>query len=83
MTVDPTFNLEESECTPTTYCHLVVQTRRYKTYSIFLGPILTHYWKIFPTFLHFSSALVALRKDLEVFGSDGKKALILCICARV
>ncbi|XP_065891101.1 uncharacterized protein [Dysidea avara] len=79
MTVGPTFNLGEFECTPTTYRHLMVQTRRYKTYPVFVGPILIHYRKNFSTFLHFSSALVALRKDLQylrVFGSDGEKALI-------
>ena len=35
--------------------------------------------QFFSTFLHFSSALVALRKDLQclrVFGCDGEKALI-------
>ena len=79
MTVDPTFSLGEFECTPVTYRQLLVQTRRGKVSPVFLGPILIHYRKNFPTFLHFAASLVSLRKELQcirVFGTDGEKALV-------
>ena len=79
LTVDPTFNLGDFECTPITYRHLLLSTRRYGTAPIFLGPILIHYRKNFQSFLFFSSSLVGLRRPLEgirVFGTDGEKALV-------
>lgn len=79
MTVDPTFSLGEFECTPVTYRQLLVQTRRGKVSPVFLGPVLVHYRKNFPSFLHFAASLVSLRKELQclrVFGTDGEKALI-------
>ena len=79
MTVDPTFSLGEFECTPVTYCQLLVQTRRGKVSPVFLGPVLIHYRKNFPSFLHFAASLVSLRKELQclrAFGTDGEKALV-------
>ena len=79
MTVDPTFCLGEFECTPITYRHLLVVTRRNKTSPVFLGPILIHYRKNFGSFLFFASSLVSLRRELQClrsFGSDGEKALV-------
>lgn len=51
LTVDPTFNLADFECTPITYRHLLVSTRRYGTAPIFLCPILIHFRKNFQSFL--------------------------------
>ena len=76
LTVDPTFNLGDFECTPITYRHLLLTTRRYGTAPVFLGLILIHYRKNFQSFL---SSLVGLRRPLEgirVFGTDGEKALV-------
>lgn len=47
MTIDPTFCLGEFECTPVTYRHLLLITRRNKTPPVFMGPVLIHYRKIF------------------------------------
>ena len=79
MTVDPTFSLGEFECTPVTYRQLLVQTCRGKVSPVFLGPVLIHYRKNFPTFLHFAASLVSLWKELQcirAFGMDGEKALV-------
>ena len=79
MTVDPTFCLGEFECTPITYRHLLVVTRRNKTSPVFIGPTLIHYRKNFASFLFFASSLVSLRRELQClrsFGTDGEKALV-------
>ena len=79
MTINPTFSLREFECTPVTYRQLLVQTRQGKVSPVFLGPVLIHYRKNFPSFLHFAASLVSLRKELQclrVFGTDGEKALV-------
>ena len=79
LTVDPTFSLGDFECTPVTYRHLLLVTRRYGKHPVFLGPVLVHYRKNFASFLFFASSLVGLRKSLEglrVFGTDGESALV-------
>ncbi len=79
LTVDPTFCLGDFECTPTTYRNLLLESKRYKTSPIFLGPILLHYHKNIGTFLFFASTLVSLNRGLQClrsFGTDGEGALI-------
>ena len=79
LTVDPTFCLGEFECTPITYRHLLLRSRRYDTSPLFLGPVLVHYRKNFPSFLFFTSSLVGLRRPLEgirAIGTDGEAALV-------
>ncbi len=79
LTVDPTFCLGDFECTPTTYRHLLLTTRRYGTAPVFVGPVLIHYRKNFASFLFFAASLVALRRSLEglrSFGTDGEQALV-------
>jgi hypothetical protein len=79
VTVDPTFSLGDFECTPTTYRHLLLITRRNKVHPVFLGPVLIHYRKNFSTFLYFASTIIGLKKDLsnlKVFGTDGEKSLV-------
>ena len=83
LTVDPTFCLGDFECTPITYRHLLLLSKRYDTHPVFLGPILTHYRKNFSSFLFFASSLVSLRKSLEavrVFETDGESALVDAFC---
>ena len=78
VTVDPTFCLGDFECTPITYRHMLLVTRRYGS-PVFLGPVLMHYRKNFASFLFFASSLVGLRRSLEgirVFGTDGEVPLI-------
>ena len=73
LSIDPTFCLGDFECTPTTYRHLLLATRRYGKPPIFIGPCLVHYWK------NFAASLVALRRELEAlrsFGTDGERALV-------
>ena len=79
LTVDPTFCLGDFECTPITYRHLLLTTRRYGKPPVFLGPVLVHYRKNFASFLFFASSLVGLKRSLEairVFGTDGESALV-------
>ena len=76
VTIDPTFCLGDFECTPTTYRHLLLATRRYGKPPIFIGPCLVHYRKNFASFLFCTALLVALRRDLRSFGTDGEKALV-------
>ena len=79
MTIDPTFCLGEFECTPTTYRHLLVITRRYNTPPIFIGPVLIHYRKNFASFLFFASSLVSAKRELQrlkAFGTDGEETLV-------
>lgn len=79
LTVDPTFSLGDFECTPTTYRHLLLTTRRSAISPVFVGPTLIHYRKNFSSFLFFAASLIAHRRRLEglrCFGTDGEKALI-------
>ena len=74
-----TFCLGDFECTPITYQHLLLVSRRYGKPPIFIGPVLIHYRKNFSSFLFFASSLIGLRKSLEairVFGTDGEVALV-------
>ena len=43
VTVDSTFCLGDFECTPITYRHMLLVTRRYGTPPAFLGHVLLHY----------------------------------------
>ena len=79
LTVDPTFCLGDFECTPISYHHLLLVSRRYGKHPVFIGPLLIHYRKNFASFLFFASSLIGLRKSLEairVFGTDGEIALV-------
>lgn len=79
LTVDPTFCLEDFECTPTTYRHMLLVSRRYETPPILVGPTMIHYKKNFSSFLFFTTSLLTLRRNLEslkCFGTDGEKALV-------
>ena len=51
LTVDPTFNLGEFDVTPTAYQNLLLQSVRYGTSPIFIGPTMIHYRKTFHTYL--------------------------------
>ena len=78
FTVDPTFSLGDFDVTPITYHHLLLETVRYGTHPVFVGPTLVHYRKTFGTYLFFASSLIGLRPDLRAvhaFGTDGEKAL--------
>ena len=78
LTVDPTFNLGDFDATPTAYRNLLLETVRYGTHPVFIGPTLVHYRKTFGTYLFFASSLIGLRPELralQAFGTDGEKAL--------
>ena len=51
LTMDPTLCLGDFECTPITYQHLLLVSRRYGKHPIFIGPVLIHYRKNFASFL--------------------------------
>lgn len=75
ITVDPTFLLRSFDVTPITYCHLLLECQRTGKPPIWLGPLLIHYEKSFPTD---TSSLVGLNKDLHmliVFGTDEEESL--------
>ena len=78
LTVDPTFKLGNFDVTPITYHHQLLETVRYKTSPLFIGPTLIHYRKTFNTYVFFASSLIGLHRDLQgvrAFGTDGEKAL--------
>ena len=78
LTVNPTFNLGDFDVTPTAYHHLLLETVRYGSSPVFIGPTLVHYRKTFGTYLFFSSSLIGMRPELravQAFGTDGEKAL--------
>ena len=79
LTLDPTFCLEFSDVTPSTYRHLLVECRRTGRPPVMIGPTLIHYRKTFASYLYFASSMIAQCKEIEqlrVFGTDGEKALI-------
>ena len=49
LTIDPTFSLGPFDVTPTTYRHLLVESHRYSTYPVCIGPIMIHFKKSFST----------------------------------
>ena len=51
VTADPTSTLEDFDVTPITYQHLLLETKQSKKTPVFLGPVLTRYWKTFTTYL--------------------------------
>ena len=78
LSIDLTFNLGDFDVTPTTYYHQLLESVRYSTSPIFVGPCLVHYRKTFGTYLFFASTLVGLRRPLEAvcaIGTDGEEAL--------
>ena len=78
LTVDPTFNLGDFDVTPTAFRNLLLESVRYGTHPIMIGPTLVHYRKTFGTYLFFASSLIGLRPELralQAFGTDGEKAL--------
>ena len=54
LTVDPTFNLGDFDATPMAYRNLLLETVRYGTHPVFIGPTLVHYRKTFGTYLFFA-----------------------------
>lgn len=79
LTVDPTFNLGNFDVTPVTYRHLMLESVRYGSCPLFIGPTLVHYKKTFHTYIFFASTLIGLRKGLQrvrAFGTDGEAALV-------
>jgi hypothetical protein len=58
-----TFCFGAFECIPTTYRHSLMITQRNQTSPIFLGPMLTHYCKNFPSFYFFHLHLLNLGKN--------------------
>lgn len=79
LTIDPTLSLGAFDVTPITYRRLLLETKRYGTSPVFLGPLLIHYRKTFATYLFFASSLVGLSRRLEgvrAFGTDGEEAFV-------
>ena len=78
LTIDPTFSLGPFDVTPTTYRHLLLDSRRYGSSPVCIGPIMIHYKKSYATYHFFASSLVGMRKELAhlvAFGTDGEEAL--------
>ena len=78
LTVDPTFFLGEFDVTFTAYHHMLLESHRYRTHPVFIGPALIHYRKTFGTYVFFTSSLIGQRPKLQsvkAFGTDGEKAL--------
>lgn len=65
LSVDPTFNLGDFDVTPITYHHQLLETIRYKTSPLFIGPTLIHYQKTFHTYVFFASSLIGLCRGLR------------------
>ena len=79
LTVDPTFSLGAFDVTLITYRHLFLESKRYGTSPIFIGPACIHYKKNFSTYLFFASTIVGQCRALEgvrVIGTDGGQPLI-------
>ena len=77
--MDPTFSLGAFDVSLTTYRHLFLQSKRYKSSPVLVGPICIHYKKNFSTYLFFASTLIGQCRTLEsirVIGTDGEKALL-------
>ena len=53
LTVDPTFCLGVFDVTLITFRHLFLQSKRFKTPPVFVGPAYIHYKKSFSTYLFF------------------------------
>ena len=78
LTIDPTFSLGAFDVTPTTYRHLLLESQRYRTFPVCVGPVMIHYKKSFSTYHFFASSLVGLNRDIShlvAFGTDGELAL--------
>ena len=79
LTVDATFCLGEFDVTLITYRHLFLQSKRYKSSPVFVGPCCIHYKKTFATYLFFASCIIGQCRQLEgvrAIGTDGEQALI-------
>ena len=79
LTVDPTFCLGEFDVTLITYRHLFLQSKRYKSPPVFVGPGCIHYKKSFATYLFFASSVIGQCRQLEgvrALGTDGELTLI-------
>ena len=57
--VDPTFCLGDSDITPATYPHLVLECKRTGQPPAMIGPTLIHYRNTFASYLFFASSMVA------------------------
>ena len=78
LTVDPTFNIGAFDVTPITYRNILLETVRYGSSPVFIGPTMIHYRKTFSTYLFFAASLIGSRPELQgvrAFGTDGEKAL--------
>jgi hypothetical protein len=53
LTVDPTFNLGDFDVTPITYRHQQLESVRYGSCPLFIGPTLVHYRKTLSTYIFF------------------------------
>ena len=77
LTVDPTFNVGAFDVTPITYRNILLETVRYGSSPVFIGPTMIHYRKTFSTYLFFAASLIGSRPELQglrAFGTDGEKA---------
>ena len=78
LTVDPTFCLGEFDVTLITFRHLFLQSKRFKTPPVFVGPACIHYKKLFSTYLFFASTIIGQCRNLEgvrAVGTDGEQPL--------
>ena len=79
LTVDPTFSLGDFDVTPTTYCHLLLCSKRTSKPPVMLGPTMIHYRKNFSTYKFLASCMIAQNRNLvgiRAFGTDSEKPLI-------
>jgi len=78
--VDPTFCLGDFDVTLITYRHLFLQSKRFKTPPVFVGPACIHYRKTFSTYLFFfASTIIGQCRELEgtrAVGTDGEQAFV-------
>ena len=60
LPVDPTFNLETFDVTPTTYRHLLLESVHSGSPPVLIGPTMVHYCKTFRTYLFNAATLIGL-----------------------
>ena len=84
LCIDPTFGIGEFNVTPIVFQHPMLESHRYGSSPIFLGPLLVHQKKEFTSYNYFLSTLIGLRPKLnalKAYGSDGEETLVQALKA--
>ena len=77
MTIDSTFSLGDFDVTVSTYRHLHLLCKRSSEHPVFIGPVMIHYKRSFPSYLFFASNLIGHCPGLsnfQRFRTNGEEA---------